>query len=153
MQFNIKWNSYNDSLITIWSFEIIVQINHNTNAVNPWHWHECSDTFNFEWCKTYLNGKTTIKPWVWVDFMPMNSRYGKSIVSPLGDQMVTVCWKKYCMIPVYKEGNILFYILNKIVLTRYTPKKSLQTFSAPFRKKLPTLIMQHRRGGLAPKCW
>ena len=51
------------------------------------------------------------------------SSYGKSIVSPLGDQMVTVCWKKYCMIPVYKEGNILFYILNKIVLTRYTPKK------------------------------
>ena len=49
--------------------------------------------------------------------------YGKSIVSPLGDQMVTVCWKKYCMIPVYKEGNILFYILNKIVLTGYTPKK------------------------------
>ena len=81
------------------------------------------------------------------------SSYGKSIVSPLGDQMVTVCWKKYCMIPVYKEGNILFYILNKIVLTRYTPKKSLQTFSAPFRKKLPTLIMQHRRGGLAPKRW
>ena len=37
--------------------------------------------------------------------------------------MVTVCWKKYCMIPVYKEGNILFYILNKIVLTGYTPKK------------------------------
>ena len=37
--------------------------------------------------------------------------------------MITVCWKKYCMIPVYKEGNILFYILNKIVLTRYTPKK------------------------------
>ena len=51
------------------------------------------------------------------------SSYGKSIVSPLGDQMVTVCWKKYCMIPVYKEGNILFYILNKIVLTGYTPKK------------------------------
>ena len=49
MQFNIKWNSYNDSLIAIWSFEIIVQINHNTNAVNSWHWHECSDTFNFEW--------------------------------------------------------------------------------------------------------
>ena len=57
------------------------------------------------------------------------------------------------MIPVYKEGNILFYILNKIVLTRYTPKKSLQTFSALFQKnKQPTLIMQHRRGGLAPKC-
>ena len=37
--------------------------------------------------------------------------------------MVTVWWKKYCMIPVYKEGNILFYILNKIVLTGYTPKK------------------------------
>ena len=45
MQFNIKWNSYNDFLVTIWSFKIIVQI----------------------------------------------SSYGKSIVSPLGDQMVTVC--------------------------------------------------------------
>ena len=36
-----------------------------------------------------LNGQTTIKPWVWVDFMSMNSRYRKSIVSPPGDQMVT----------------------------------------------------------------
>ena len=103
MQFNIKWNSYNDSLITIWSFEIIVQINHNTNAVNHWHWHECSDTFNLEWWKTYLNGKTTIKPWVWVDFMPMNSRYGKSIVSPLGDQMVTV----------YKRNTVWFLCIKK----------------------------------------
>ena len=124
MQFNIKWNSYSDFLVTVWSFKIIVQMSHNTNAFNPWHWHECSDTFNFDWWQTCLNGQTTKKPWVWVDFMPMNtSQHGKSIVSPIGDQMVTVCWKKYCMIPVYKEGNILFYILNKIVLTRYTPKK------------------------------
>ena len=36
-----------------------------------------------------LNGQTTVKPWVSVDFMSMNSRYRKSIVSPLGDQMVT----------------------------------------------------------------
>ena len=35
MQFNIKWNSYNESLITIWCFEINVQISHNTNTVNP----------------------------------------------------------------------------------------------------------------------
>ena len=125
MQFNVKWNSYNDFLVTIWSFKIILQISHNINAFNPWHWHECSDTFNFEWWQTYLNGQTTIKPWVWVDFMPMNTsqQVWKVYSSPLRDQMITVCWKKYCMIPVYKEGNILFYILNKIVLTRYTPKK------------------------------
>ena len=35
MQFTIKWNSYNDFLVTIWSFKIIVQISHNTNAFNP----------------------------------------------------------------------------------------------------------------------
>ena len=70
-------------------------------------------------------GKPQYNPecgWTLYQWTLANS-YGKSIVSPLGDQMVTVCWKKYCMIPVYKEGNILFYILNKIVLTRYTPKK------------------------------
>ena len=35
MQLNINWNSYNDSLITIWSFEVIALISHNTNAVTP----------------------------------------------------------------------------------------------------------------------
>ena len=123
MQFSIKWNSYNDFLVTIWSFKIIVQISHNTNAFNPWHWHECSHTFNFEWWQTYLNGQTTIKPWVWVDFMPMNisqqvwevysfTNWGSNGNSVLKE-----------ILYVYKEGNIFFYILNKIVLTRYTPKK------------------------------
>ena len=30
MQLNIKWNSNSDSFFIIWSFEIIVQISHNT---------------------------------------------------------------------------------------------------------------------------
>ena len=55
------------------------------------------------------------------------------------------------MIPVYKEGNILFYILNKIVLTRYTPKKSLQTFSAPFRKKTTHSYNAIQKGWSGPK--
>ena len=99
MQLNIKWNSNSDSFFIIWSFEIIVQISHNTML-------SIFDTgMNAPTDSTSNDGKHTWmgKPKLNVDGFYTNEHKPACMrglqFHHLGIEW-SQRWKKYCMIPV-----------------------------------------------------